>query len=78
MQKAFLFCLKFRTILKQTILNNLKRTIKIMNEQLPEFDLEQVLSLLTSINEKAKNIKTNILEIQVDQQKVIIESLRQQ
>lgn len=49
-----------------------------MNEQLPEFDLEQVLSLLTSINEKAKNIKTNILEIQVDQQKVIIESLRQQ
>lgn len=49
-----------------------------MNKEIPEFDLEQVLSLLTSINEKAKNIKTNILEIQVDQQKVIIESLRQQ
>ncbi|MEK4946556.1 hypothetical protein [Carnobacterium sp. FSL W8-0810] len=49
-----------------------------MNKEIPEFNLEEVLSLLTSINDKAKNITLNILEIQTQNQQVIIESLKQQ
>lgn len=49
-----------------------------MNEQLPDFSMEQVLSLLTSINNTAKNITLNILEIQTQNQQAIIESLKQQ
>lgn len=45
-------------------------------EVIPEFNLEQVLGLLTSITSRLTNIKTNILEIQVEQQKVIIQNLK--
>ena len=47
-----------------------------MNEEIPEFDLDKVLSLINGIAGTLTNIKVNILEIQTDQQKVIIESLK--
>ncbi|SDQ42084.1 hypothetical protein LHA31_05055 [Carnobacterium viridans] len=48
-----------------------------MNEEIPEFDLEQVLGLIGNINDTLTNIKVNILEIQTQNQQVIIESLKQ-
>lgn len=48
-----------------------------MNEEMQEFDLEQVLSLINGIAGTLTNIKVNILEIQTQNQQVIIESLKQ-
>lgn len=49
-----------------------------MNQsQYAGFNLDEALNILTNITNKLTNIKTNVLEVQVQNQNVIIQNLRQ-